>query len=379
MSTCWPATSFASSRSACSAVSPASGTAAASSNEAFAGFAATTCSLATARSASPPIRSFSSRANTASPGANRVTAAPTRSTTPATSQPSAIGGTSGSTSFTLPSRILKSSGFKLAARTATSTSRSPTAGSARSTIASTSGPPYLVATSALIHAWLDADQPISSAYVITRYITASTLPGLRYACGVSASNRIESPASRRWVSPRDVDLDRAGRDDEVLARAGRVRVGVLDAAARRGAARRTRRGVARRTGTARASEKLRSLLVRIFDSGERSTRAPDCVRALISAENVTSSARAIFHRTLIVGALWPSSIWPSIARDTPEIWARRSSERPRRVRRRRRLRADDRREVGRLATAVARCGGRSAEATAAVVGAEPCPRVATPR
>ena len=70
---------------------------------------------------------------------------------------------------------------------------------------------------------------------------------------------------------------------------------------------------------------------------ERSTSAPDCVRALISAEKVTSRARAIFHRTLIVGADWPSSIWPSIARDTPESWARRSSERPRRVRSRRRF------------------------------------------
>src|SRR5262249_15510427 len=84
-------------------------------------------------------------------------------------------------------------------------------------------------------------------------------------------------------------------------------------------------------------ENERSLLVKILDSAARSTSAPDWVRALISAENVTSSARAIFHSTLIVGALWPSSIWPSIARDTPEIWASRSSDRPRRVRSRRRL------------------------------------------
>ena len=77
--------------------------------------------------------------------------------------------------------------------------------------------------------------------------------------------------------------------------------------------------------------------MRIFDSEDLSTSAPDCVRALISAENVTSSARAIFHSTLIVGALCPSSIWPSIARDTPEICASRSSDKPRRVRRRRRF------------------------------------------
>src|SRR5205814_10050202 len=87
--------------------------------------------------------------------------------------------------------------------------------------------------------------------------------------------------------------------------------------------------------------KLRSLLVNSLDSCERSTSAPDCVRALISAENVTSSARAIFHSTLIVGALWPSSIWPSIARDTPLICASRSSDNPRRVRKRLRFRSEE--------------------------------------
>src|SRR5204862_194879 len=79
------------------------------------GAAATTPSGAATRSASPPMRSFSGRANTASPARNRVTLAPARATTPATSQPSAIGGSSRSTSLTLPSRILKSSGLRLAA------------------------------------------------------------------------------------------------------------------------------------------------------------------------------------------------------------------------------------------------------------------------
>src|SRR5688572_14744889 len=57
----------------------------------------------------------------------------------------------------------------------------------------------------------------------------------------------------------------------------------------------------------------------------------------MSAENGTPRAREIFHTTLIVGVLCPSSIWPSIARLTPEALARRSSDKPRRTRRRRRL------------------------------------------
>src|SRR6266545_1831215 len=57
----------------------------------------------------------------------------------------------------------------------------------------------------------------------------------------------------------------------------------------------------------------------------------------MSAENGTPSAEAIFQRTLIVGALWPSSIWPSIARETPEACASRSRDSPRCPRSRRRL------------------------------------------
>jgi hypothetical protein len=101
-----PPCSAADSRSACSEVSAASGTAAASAKLAPAGLSATTLSSAATRSASPPIRIFSNRAYTSLPAANRDTRAPTAATTPATSQPSPIGGRSGSTSFTLPFRIL---------------------------------------------------------------------------------------------------------------------------------------------------------------------------------------------------------------------------------------------------------------------------------
>jgi hypothetical protein len=66
----------------------------------------------------PPIRFFSRRAKTSSPGRNLVTSGPTLSITPAASQPRATGGWRRSTSLTLPSRILKSSGFRLAALTA---------------------------------------------------------------------------------------------------------------------------------------------------------------------------------------------------------------------------------------------------------------------
>ena len=57
----------------------------------------------------------------------------------------------------------------------------------------------------------------------------------------------------------------------------------------------------------------------------------------MSAEKGTPSAEEIFQSTLIVGALWPSSIWPSIARETPESCASFSRERPRWPRRRRRF------------------------------------------
>ena len=69
----------------------------------------------------------------------------------------------------------------------------------------------------------------------------------------------------------------------------------------------------------------------------RSSCGPLVARTEISAEKVTCNARAIFHNTLMVGALWPSSIWPNIARLTPESWASASSDSLRWPRRRRKL------------------------------------------
>ncbi len=57
----------------------------------------------------------------------------------------------------------------------------------------------------------------------------------------------------------------------------------------------------------------------------------------MSAENGTPSADEIFQSTLMVGALWPSSTCPSMARETPESCDSRSSESPRWPRRRRRF------------------------------------------
>src|SRR5260221_9804743 len=70
-------------RRPCKAVSPARGTAAASSKETFAGFAARYDSEAHAYSARDPRQN----PKTSSPGLNRVTLRPTDSTCPATSRP----------------------------------------------------------------------------------------------------------------------------------------------------------------------------------------------------------------------------------------------------------------------------------------------------
>ena len=220
-----------------------------------------------------------------------------------------------------------------------------------------------------------ARQPISSAYVITRYITASVVPALRYACGVSASNRIESPASRRCVSPRDVDLDGARGDDEVLAGAGRVRVGILDGAG--GEAQLVELDAARLVEREQRARAEAAVLadVRIFDSAERSTSAPDCVRALISAENVTSSARAIFHSTLIVGALLAElDLAEHRARhagDLREPLEREAATRAQPAQ----VRADDRREIGRLR----RAPQRAAPRTTSSVRADAFSRAGMPR
>src|SRR5215207_7425169 len=80
------------------------------------------------------------------------------------------------------------------------------------------------------------------------------------------------------------------------------------------------------------SDDVRSLAVLA-----RMTVATRAVAAVTKVENGTSKAREIFHSRLMVGVLCPSSIWPSIARLTPEARARRSSESSRFTRRRRRL------------------------------------------
>ena len=90
-----------------------------------------------------------------------------------------------------------------------------------------------------------------------------------------------------------------------------------------------------------------------MDWAVRINRVPLWAVVLISAENGMPSARAIFQMTLMVGALCPSSICPSIARLTPEAFASRSSDNPRWPRSRRRF----------FPTTGARSWSTSAEAT----------------
>lgn len=80
-----------------------------------------------------------------------------------------------------------------------------------------------------------------------------------------------------------------------------------------------------------------SWLLSTFACSARSTCSPPELRAVMSAENGTLSADEIFQSTLMVGALWPSSIWPSIARETPDSLESFSSDRSRWLRSRRRL------------------------------------------
>ena len=76
------------------------------------------------------------------------------------------------------------------------------------------------------------DQPISSAYVITRYITASTSTRVAVRVRRVGLEQDRVTGLEAVGVAGDIDLDRAGGDDEVLAGAGRVRVGILDAAGR---------------------------------------------------------------------------------------------------------------------------------------------------
>ncbi len=144
------------------------------------------------------------------------------------------------------------------------------------------------------------------------------------------------PGAEHVVLGAHDHLQRAAGDDQILERARRVRVGVLD---------RERRevelveldGARLIEGKSARDEKAPSCEVSTLWRAAAITVVRPAPRLVISAENGTARARAIFQSTLIVGVLCPSSICPSIARLTPEARARRSSERPRFMRRRRRL------------------------------------------
>src|SRR5918993_4939090 len=84
ISTCCPGWIRPLSRSPCRAVSPATGTAAACSNDTLAGFSTSASSGTVTYSAKVPVPA----PNTSSPGSKRVTFPPTASTTPARSRPS---------------------------------------------------------------------------------------------------------------------------------------------------------------------------------------------------------------------------------------------------------------------------------------------------
>ncbi len=85
MSTFWPGFNRPSSLNACSAVSPASGNAAASSKDDFEGLSASSLLSMQTSSATVPPAQACFIPNTSSPVLNRVTPAPTAVTTPAPS------------------------------------------------------------------------------------------------------------------------------------------------------------------------------------------------------------------------------------------------------------------------------------------------------
>ena len=137
-------------RSACNAVTPACGAAAACSKVRFAGFGTIRVSGATTYSANVPMMLRSSSPgvpNTSSPTRKRVTLPPTASTRPARSRPGIVRlglripeasrGTYG-----IPVRKCQSTAFTDAAWTRTNTSVSPTTGLATSRSSSQSGEPY---------------------------------------------------------------------------------------------------------------------------------------------------------------------------------------------------------------------------------------------
>src|SRR5918993_2421480 len=141
ISTCCPGWIRPLSRSPCRAVSPATGTAAACSNDTLAGFSTSASSGTVTYSAKVPVPA----PNTSSPGSRRVTFPPTASTTPARSRPSLDLGLRspicGRAIQGVPVMAYQSAGFTDAAWTRTSTSSSPGSGWSISRSSSTSGGP----------------------------------------------------------------------------------------------------------------------------------------------------------------------------------------------------------------------------------------------
>src|SRR5215207_9580916 len=142
-STCCPGRIRPLSRSPCRAVSPATGTAAACSNDTLAGFSTSPSSATATYSASVPAPA----PNTSSPGFRRATFPPTASTAPARSRPSLAFGLRspicGRARYGVPVMAYQSAGFTEAAWTRTSTSSSPGSGWPISRSSSTSGGPNL--------------------------------------------------------------------------------------------------------------------------------------------------------------------------------------------------------------------------------------------
>src|SRR2546426_2504210 len=139
------------SRRAWSAVTPEMGAAAACSKVSLGGFGTSLSGRAMASSAKEP----STLPITSSPGRNAVTAEPTASTRPATSQPRTLifglrNPTTRRAKYGFPVMRCHTSGPQPAARTRTSTSFSPATGAAISLNSKTSAEPYSLWTIAFI-------------------------------------------------------------------------------------------------------------------------------------------------------------------------------------------------------------------------------------
>src|SRR5215208_1847712 len=150
------------SRRPCSAVSAATGTAAACSNVKLAGFGATMKDWnLLLRGAATRTHTYSAKAplllppNTSSPGRNCVTSLPTASTVPAKSTPNLLvfglrSPTCMRATYGVPVREYHSPRFTEAARTRTSTPSSAKSGFSTSWSSRTSGDPYVLRTIAFM-------------------------------------------------------------------------------------------------------------------------------------------------------------------------------------------------------------------------------------